>query len=113
MVGFAELVIGPAFGGTRWLNPPYTPRKRQAWGLVRPVTQVSGAVCPRSEGKQKGRRHVWPAVAGVSCGVVKNSLRHALLNMPLERISVEPHIHLRRQTLKKPSSECVIDRRAR
>ena len=22
-MGFAELVIGPAGGGTRWLNPPY------------------------------------------------------------------------------------------
>jgi hypothetical protein len=33
-------------------------------------------------------------------------------DMPLERISFEPHIHPRRQTLKKPSSECVIARRA-
>ena len=36
-----------------------------------------------------------------------------MLNMPLERIGVEPHIHLNRQTLKKPSSECDIDNWAR
>ena len=36
-----------------------------------------------------------------------------MLNIALERMGLEPHIHLKRQTLKKPSWECLIDRRAR
>ena len=31
-VGFAEFIIGPATGRTRWLNPPYAPACGSGWG---------------------------------------------------------------------------------
>ena len=64
----------------------------------------------RSQAKKSQARL---AAAGAILPMVKKSLRDGMLKMPLERISVEPHIHLSRHTLKKPSSECDIDRRAR
>jgi hypothetical protein len=36
-----------------------------------------------------------------------------MLNTARERIGLEPHINLKRQTLKKPSWECLLGRRAR
>src|SRR5215467_888989 len=60
-------------------------------------------------------------VAGASCGIWRaylvRSLRKACEMIcetgALERIGLEPHIHLKRRTLKKPSWECLIGRRAR
>jgi len=77
------------------------------------VMQAPGGLNCGATAKQKGRRRILRDAAGVSCAMVKKSLRDDMLNTALERIGLEPHIHLTRQTLKKPSWECLIGRRAR
>jgi len=66
----------------------------------------SGVIWAAERGvKQKGRRRIGQ--------MLKRNLSDDMLNTALERMGLEPHIHRKRQTLKKPSWECLIDRRAR
>jgi hypothetical protein len=41
MVGFAEFIIGPAKGRTRWLNPPYD-RRAAYRGAPTSASEIAG-----------------------------------------------------------------------
>jgi hypothetical protein len=65
------------------------PSVRSVWDrVVRSDLNRGARQAKRSQGACRGLR------AGAILPMVKKSLRDDLLNLPLERISVEPHIHL-------------------